>query len=43
MNNTAGSFSLLGAKVPRDATVAAKLRAAGAVLLGKTNLSSTLR
>jgi len=39
MNNTAGSFSLLGAKVPRDATVAAKLRAAGAILLGKTNLS----
>ncbi|KAF2998479.1 hypothetical protein E8E13_002817 [Curvularia kusanoi] len=39
MNNTAGSFSLLGAKVPRDATVAAKLRAAGAILLGKSNLS----
>lgn len=39
MNNTAGSFSLLGAKVPRDATVAAKLRKAGAILLGKTNLS----
>lgn len=39
MNNTAGSFSLLGAKVSRDATVAAKLRAAGAILLGKTNLS----
>ncbi|KAJ4339819.1 hypothetical protein N0V87_003019 [Didymella glomerata] len=39
MNNTAGSFSLLGAKVPRDATVAAKLRQAGAILLGKTNLS----
>ncbi|KAI8931802.1 hypothetical protein NX059_011439 [Plenodomus lindquistii] len=39
MNNTAGSFSLLGAKVPRDATVASKLRAAGAILLGKANLS----
>ncbi|KAH6629223.1 amidase signature domain-containing protein [Boeremia exigua] len=39
MNNTAGSFSLLGAKVPRDATVASKLRAAGAIILGKTNLS----
>lgn len=39
MNNTAGSFSLLGAKVPRDATVAGKLRAAGVVLLGKSNLS----
>ncbi|KAE9365213.1 glutamyl-tRNA amidotransferase subunit A [Stipitochalara longipes BDJ] len=39
MNNTAGSYSLLGAKVPRDATVAAKLREAGVVLLGKSNLS----
>ncbi|KAK3071652.1 hypothetical protein LTR53_008252 [Teratosphaeriaceae sp. CCFEE 6253] len=39
MNNTAGSWSLLGAKVPRDSTMAAKLRKAGAVILGKTNLS----
>lgn len=39
MNNTAGSYALLGARVPRDATVAAKLRKAGAVILGKTNLS----
>lgn len=39
MNNTAGSFSLLGAKVPRDSTVAAKLRRAGAIILGKANLS----
>lgn len=39
MNNTAGSYSLLGAKVPRDATVAAKLREAGVILLGKSNLS----
>ncbi|KAF2649879.1 amidase signature enzyme [Lophiostoma macrostomum CBS 122681] len=39
MNNTAGSYSLLGAKVPRDSTVAAKLRKAGVVILGKTNLS----
>lgn len=39
MNNTAGSWALVGAKVPRDATVAAKLRAAGAILLGKSNLS----
>lgn len=39
MNNTAGSYSLLGATVPRDATVAAKLRAAGVILLGKSNLS----
>ena len=39
MNNTAGSYSLIGATVPRDATVAGKLRAAGVVLLGKSNLS----
>jgi Asp-tRNA(Asn)/Glu-tRNA(Gln) amidotransferase A subunit family amidase len=34
MNNTAGSFALLGAKVPKDSTLAAKLRAAGAIILG---------
>ncbi|KAH7386372.1 glutamyl-tRNA amidotransferase subunit A [Cadophora sp. MPI-SDFR-AT-0126] len=39
MNNTAGSWALVGAKVPRDSTVAKKLRAAGAILLGKANLS----
>ncbi|KAF2023760.1 amidase signature enzyme [Setomelanomma holmii] len=39
MNNTAGSWSLRGAKVPRDSTVAAKLRKAGAIVLGKSNLS----
>ncbi|KAF2231151.1 amidase signature enzyme [Viridothelium virens] len=39
MNNTAGSYALLGAKVPRDSTIAAKLRKAGVVILGKTNLS----
>ncbi|ATY65739.1 glutamyl-tRNA(Gln) amidotransferase subunit A [Cordyceps militaris] len=39
MNNTAGSFALLGAKVPEDSTVAAKLRKAGAIILGKANLS----
>lgn len=39
MDNTAGSYSLVGAKVPRDSTMAAKLRKAGAVILGKTNLS----
>lgn len=39
MNNTAGSFALLGAKVPRDSTLATKLRAAGVVILGKANLS----
>ena len=39
MNNTAGSFALLGAKVPRDSGTVAKLRAAGAIILGKTNMS----
>ncbi|KAH7303438.1 amidase signature domain-containing protein [Stachybotrys elegans] len=39
MNNTAGSFALLGAKVPQDSFVAQKLREAGAIILGKSNLS----
>ncbi|UKZ96740.1 uncharacterized protein TrAFT101_011517 [Trichoderma asperellum] len=39
MNNTAGSYALLGAKVPEDSTVASKLRKAGAIILGKANLS----
>lgn len=39
METTAGSLALSGAPAPRDATVAARLRAAGAVILGKANLS----
>ena len=39
MATTAGSLALVGATAPRDAFIAARLRAAGAVLLGKTNLS----
>ena len=39
MMTTAGSLALQGSSAPRDAFVAAKLRAAGAVILGKTNLS----
>ena len=39
MNNTAGSWALLGAKVPTDSFIAKKLRAAGAIILGKSNLS----
>lgn len=39
MQTSAGSLALTGKPAPRDATVLAKLRAAGAVLLGKTNLS----
>lgn len=34
MQNTAGSYALLGAKVPGDSTIAAKLRKAGAIILG---------
>jgi amidase len=36
---TAGSLALLGSRVPGDSTVVQKLRAAGAVILGKANLS----
>lgn len=39
MMTTAGSLALVGAKPARDAFVAQKLREAGAVILGKTNLS----
>ena len=39
MQTTAGSFALAGAPAVQDSTVAAKLRAAGAVILGKANLS----
>jgi amidase len=39
MRTTAGSLALVGAKPPKDAFVVTKLRAAGAVILGKTNLS----
>ena len=39
MNTTAGSYALLGAQVARDATVITRLRSAGAIILGKTNMS----
>jgi amidase len=39
MQTTAGSLSLAGAPALQDSTVAANLRNAGAVILGKTNLS----
>jgi len=39
MRTTAGSLALLGSTPAADAPVAARLRAAGAVILGKTNLS----
>src|SRR5277367_4333069 len=39
MMTTAGSLALQGWYAPRDAPLVARLRAAGAVILGKTNLS----
>lgn len=39
MQTTAGSFVLFGTPATSDSTVAARLRAAGAVILGKTTLS----
>ncbi|HEX7270258.1 MAG TPA: amidase [Streptosporangiaceae bacterium] len=39
MQTTAGSLALVGSRVAADAVVVAQLRAAGAVILGKANLS----
>jgi amidase len=39
MQTSAGSFALVGTPAKQDSTVAANLRAGGAVILGKTNLS----
>jgi len=39
MQTTAGSLALVGAPAPRDAFVAERLRRAGALILGKTNLT----
>src|ERR1043166_4647830 len=39
MQSTAGSLALMGVSPPRDAFLVERLRAAGAVLLGKANLS----
>jgi amidase len=39
MQTTAGSLALLHSRVPGDALLVGKLRAAGAVILGKANLS----
>jgi amidase len=39
MLTTAGSLAMTSAPAPRDSAVAARLRAAGAVIVGKTNLS----
>ena len=39
MQTTAGSLALVGTRVPDDAVLVRKLRRAGAVILGKANLS----
>ncbi|KJA23796.1 hypothetical protein HYPSUDRAFT_66167 [Hypholoma sublateritium FD-334 SS-4] len=39
MNTTAGSYSLVGSVPPEDAGVVKRLRVAGAIILGKANLS----
>jgi amidase len=39
LHTTAGSLALTGSRPKRDATVVERLRAAGAVILGKSNLS----
>jgi amidase len=39
MQSTAGSLALAGGTPPRDAHIVERLRAAGAVIIGKTNLS----
>ena len=39
MQTTAGSLALVGVRVEQDATIVRRLRDAGAVILGKTNLS----
>ena len=39
MQTTAGSLALVNSRVPADSVVVARLRAAGAVILGKANLS----
>ncbi|HEV2748959.1 MAG TPA: amidase [Gemmatimonadales bacterium] len=39
MQSTAGSLALVGVSPPRDAFIVDRLRAAGAVILGKANLS----
>lgn len=39
MRTTAGSYALVGSFPPRDAFIVERMRAAGAIILGKTNLS----
>jgi len=39
MQTTAGSWALLGSRVPKDAQVVSRLRQAGAIILGHANMS----
>jgi len=39
MQTTAGSLALVGSRPPKDAFIVSRLRAAGAVIIGKTNCS----
>src|SRR6266702_4745049 len=39
LESTAGSYALVGAKPAKEASVISRLRKAGAIILGKTNLS----
>ena len=39
MQTTAGSLALVGSRVPEDSVIVQRLRTAGAVILGKANLS----
>src|SRR5260370_690767 len=39
LHTTAGSLALLDSRVPGDAPLTSRLRAAGAIILGKANLS----
>jgi len=41
MNTTAGSFALVGSVPNGDSTMVVKLKAAGAIILAKANLSRT--
>ena len=42
MNSSVDGLIIVGSVVPRDATVVEKLREAGAIILGKANLSEWL-
>ncbi|PYH77367.1 amidase [Aspergillus uvarum CBS 121591] len=39
LNNTGGSYALLGSKLPAEATVVTKLREQGLIILGKSSVS----